>query len=293
MLLVLGIWCQGTCRMAMCDYYCSFVVIRYQINNHFNFYRMQPTLIAANWKMHNTLSEGQELTSTLISWLRKQHPAELQIILLPSFIHLTAIHSLLASDLPLALGAQNCHEKASGAFTGEVSSAMLSSAGVQYVLVGHSERRGAYKEGHELLAAKVDAALGQGIRPIFCCGEPWHERTHNTHEAYIAKQLEESLLHLSPEQISQVIIAYEPVWAIGTGEFPDADAIVAMQKAIRAVIAGRYTAPIAEDMRLLYGGSCNAQNVKSFLAIAGIDGVLVGNASVQAKDFLPLLEAVS
>ncbi len=278
--------------MAVCGYCCSFVVIGYQINNHFNAYRMKPILIAANWKMHKTLSEGQELTSTLINWLRRQKTSELQIILLPSFIHLTAIHSLLASDLPLALGAQNCHDKASGAFTGEVSSAMLASAGVQYVLVGHSERRGVYQEDHEVLAAKVDAALAEGIRPIFCCGEPSHERTQHTHEAYIVKQLEKSLLHLSPAQLAQVIIAYEPVWAIGTGHIPDADAIAAMQKSIRAVIARRYTPSLAEDVRLLYGGSCNAQNVQSFLAIEGVDGVLVGNASVQAKDFLPLLEAV-
>lgn len=253
---------------------------------------MKQTIIAANWKMNKTLPEGKALTLELVEWLRTQQRTDLQIILLPSFIHLTTLHEWLTPDLPLTLGAQNCHEQAAGAFTGEVSSAMLASVGAQYVLVGHSERRLLHHEDHQVLARKVDAALAHGIQPIFCCGEPWEARTSSTQDTYIANQLAASLWHISATQMQQVTIAYEPVWAIGTGQTPDAAAIADMQKAIRAAIASHYTPSIAEGMTVLYGGSCNAKNVKDLVAIQGIDGVLVGNASLQATDFLPLLDAV-
>lgn len=253
---------------------------------------MKPTIIAANWKMNKTLSEGQNLTMELIAWLRTQQREDLKVILIPSFIHLASIYPLLASDLLLDLGAQNCHEKLAGAFTGEVSSAMLASVGARYVLIGHSERRLLYHEDHVLLASKVDMALAHGIKPIFCCGEPWSERTTQAHDGYIAKQLTESLFHLSAEKLQEVIIAYEPVWAIGTGQTPDVNAIADMQNAIRALVARHYTAEIADHIAFLYGGSCNAKNVKDFISIAGIDGVLVGNASLQSNDFLQLLAEI-
>jgi len=253
---------------------------------------MKPTIIAANWKMNKTLQESKALTLEIMTWLRTQQREDLRVILFPSFIHLTTIHSLLTVELPLALGAQNCHEKLSGAFTGEVSSAMLVSAGVSYVLVGHSERRLLYHEDHPLLASKVAMILEASMQPIFCCGECWQERASNVQDAYIETQLVEGLFHLSAAQIQQVIIAYEPVWAIGTGKTPDAKVITEMQKSIRTVIVKHYNTGIAEGMKVLYGGSCNAKNVKEFISIDGVDGVLVGNASLQATDFLQLLEAI-
>ncbi len=253
---------------------------------------MRPTIVAANWKMNKTLQEGKLLTLEIMSWLRAHQREDLKLILLPSFIHLTTIHSLLTTELPLELGAQNCHEKLSGAFTGEVSSAMLVSAGAKYVLVGHSERRICYQEQKEILASKVSIALEAGMQPIFCCGERLQERESNAQDAYIETQLLEGLFHLSAAQIEQVIIAYEPVWAIGTGKTPDTKDIKEMQKSIRAAIAKYYSREIAEEIKVLYGGSCNAKNAKEFISIEGVDGVLVGNASLQATDFLQLLDAV-
>ncbi len=253
---------------------------------------MKPTMIAANWKMHKTLQEGLELAQEIIIYLTTHPLPDAQVVLFPSFIHLGAIHRLLPPYLSLCLGAQNCHDQSSGAFTGEVSVSMLASVGASYVLVGHSERRQYFGESHELIARKIDAALRCKVRPIFCCGEPWNVREHNQHHAYIEKQVADSLFHLTAEQIQQVIIAYEPVWAIGTGKTPDTTAIASMQAVIRDTLARRYNTLVADGATLLYGGSCNANNVRDFIHIAGINGVLVGNASLHVKDFLHMLSAL-
>lgn len=253
---------------------------------------MKPTIIAANWKMHKTLQEGLELVQEIMIYLTAHPLPDVQVILFPSFIHLGAIHRLLPPSIYLCLGAQNCHEKLSGAFTGEISASMLASVGVRYVLVGHSERRQYLGESQEQIARKVDAALQCNVQPIFCCGEPWEVRERNQHHEYIEKQIADSLFHLAAEQVQQVIIAYEPVWAIGTSKTPDSVAIAGMQAVIRNVLAKQYNASIADRAMLLYGGSCNASNVRDFMHIAGIDGVLVGNASLHVKDFLHMLSAL-
>jgi triosephosphate isomerase (TIM) len=253
---------------------------------------MKPIIIAANWKMHKTLQEGLEWVQEFMGYLTMHSLPSTQVVLLPSFIHLESIRQLLPSYIALHLGAQDCHDQLSGAFTGEVSASMLASVGVCYVLVGHSERRQYCGESHELIARKIDAALQCNVRPIFCCGEPWEARELNQHHAYIEQQIADSLFHLAAEQIQQVIIAYEPVWAIGTGKTPDTVAIAGMQAGIRAILAQQYNNFIADDVTLLYGGSCNASNVTDFLRIAGINGVLVGNASLHVKDFLHMLRTL-
>lgn len=253
---------------------------------------MKPTIIAANWKMHKTLQEGLEWVQEIMGYLTMHSLPSTQVVLLPSFIHLEAFHQLLPSYIALHLGAQNCHEKLSGAFTGEVSASMLASVGASYVLVGHSERRQYFAESHGQIARKIDAALQCNMQPIFCCGEPWEVRENNQHHEYIEQQIADSLFHLTAEQIKQVIIAYEPVWAIGTGKTPDIAAIAGMQAVIRDILAQQYGTSIADGITLLYGGSCNASNVRSFIRIAGINGVLVGNASLHVKDFLHMLRAL-
>lgn len=253
---------------------------------------MKPTIIAANWKMHKTLQEGLELAQELIIYLTTHPLSHIQVILFPSFIHLEAIQELLSPHLKLYLGAQNCHDQLSGAFTGEVSAAMLASVKVSYVLVGHSERRQYCGESHAQIAKKIEAALQYNMQPIFCCGEPWEVRARNQHHDYIAQQIKDSLFDLSPEKINRIMIAYEPVWAIGTGKTPDASDIAGMQALIRDILARHYDASVADGVILLYGGSCNASNIQDFVGIAGINGVLVGNASLYMKDFLPILNAL-
>jgi triosephosphate isomerase len=254
---------------------------------------MKPTIIAANWKMHKTLQEGIEWIQEVITYLAMHASPSTQVILFPSFIHLKTIHQLVSPYTALHLGAQNCHDQLAGAFTGEVSASMLASVEVGYVLVGHSERRAYFTESHEQIARKIDAALQFNIQPIFCCGEPWNIREHNQHHEYIAKQIADSLFHLTAEQIQRLIIAYEPVWAIGTGRTPDKVAIAGMQAVIRDVLAQQYNTSIAENVPLLYGGSCHANNIRDFVHIAGINGVLIGNASLQAKDFLDMLNVLA
>lgn len=253
---------------------------------------MKPVIIAANWKMHKTLQEGLAWTQEITDYLAMLPLFNTKIILLPSFIHLEAIRQLLSTSFACYLGAQNCHDQLTGAFTGEVSASMLASVGVHYVLVGHSERRQYVGESPQQLAQKIDAVLAYNMQPIFCCGEPWEIREQNQQDEYIANQLTESLFHLSAAQLQQVIIAYEPVWAIGTGKTPDAITIAAMQAVIRNILASKYNMLVADHITLLYGGSCNANNIHEFIPIVGINGVLVGNSSLHVKDFLLMLKAL-
>ena len=253
---------------------------------------MRSKIIAANWKMHKTFDEGLQLAQAVINQLKQCAMHEVQVILLPPFIHLEAISKLLPSQGNLHIGAQNCHEKAAGAFTGEIAAPMLRSVGAHFVLVGHSERRQYFKEDSALLAEKVSIALEHGLRPIFCCGEPWQSREQEQQVTHVYQQLTESLLHLSYEQIAQVIIAYEPVWAIGTGKTPTPPQIQAMHEAIRSSLVQRYGTAIAEVIPILYGGSCNAQNAPALLTCSAVDGALIGGASLQADTFVAIVNSL-
>lgn len=257
---------------------------------------MQTRIIAGNWKMHKTLEQGLQLVKVLIDQLQENAMQEANIILFPPFTHLEAINQLIsaakASNL-IHLGAQNCHHQQEGAFTGEVSAAMLRSVGARYVLVGHSERRKYFGEDPAVLATKVDTALMHALQPIFCCGEPWPIREKGLAFSFVCQQLAESLFHLTQAQIAQVIIAYEPVWAIGTGKIPSLLQIQDMHKAIRKTLAQQYNAEIAADIPILYGGSCNAQNAATILSCLAVDGALIGGASLEANSFMSIINACS
>lgn len=246
-------------------------------------------IVAGNWKMNTDATSATQLALDIAA-ITSPQPA-VKIILTPPFPFLTPVLAAVKSRVDMAVAAQNCHEKISGAFTGEVSATMLKSLGVAYVLIGHSERREYFGESHVLLAAKIDAALAGGITPIFCCGEPLEIRESGTQEAFVQAQLSESLFHLSAAVLQTIVIAYEPIWAIGTGKTASPEQAQAMHASIRAFLAANYTPQVADEIPLLYGGSCNAQNAPILFSQADIDGGLIGGASLKAADFKAIIEA--
>ncbi|MEM9416736.1 MAG: triose-phosphate isomerase [Bacteroidota bacterium] len=252
---------------------------------------MRPKIIAANWKMHKDFEEGLQLATEVTQRLSTPEQATTQVILLVPFIHLEALSKLPAAER-LQLGAQNCHEQAAGAFTGEISAPMLRSVGAQFVLVGHSERRQYFGEKSTLLAQKMTTALAHGLRPIFCCGESQQSRAAGQQEVVVTEQLAASLFHLTAAQIAQVIIAYEPVWAIGTGSTPTPTQVQAMHQAMRHAIAQQYGEEIAQGIPILYGGSCNAQNASALFACPDVDGGLIGKASLELDSFITIVNSL-
>lgn len=254
---------------------------------------MRPRIIAANWKMHKTFDEGLQLAQAVIEQLKQNPRQGIQVILLPPFIHLEAISRLLPSPGNLYLGAQHCHEKPTGAFTGEIAVPMLRSVGAHFVLVGHSERRQYFGENNALLAKKITTVLAHGLRPIFCCGEPWQIQEKGQEASFVTQQLTEGLFHLAHEQMARVILAYEPVWAIGTGKTPSPSQIQTMHEAIRKTLARQYGASIGATIPILYGGSCDPQHAPALLACPAVDGVLVGKASLQAHTFVGIIDAIT
>lgn len=253
---------------------------------------MRPRIIVANWKMHKTFDAGLQLVQEIISQLRQSLTGHVQIILLAPFIHLEAIGRLLPSSGNLYIGAQNCHEKPNGAFTGEIAAPMLQSIGVHFVLIGHSERRQYFGEDNALSAQKVTTALAHGLRPILCCGETWQIREKDQQITFVTQQLTESLFHLSPAQVSQIIIAYEPAWAIDTGQILPPAQIKPMHQALRDTLAQKYGISLAATIPILYGGSCNPQYARALLALSAADGVLLGRASLQSHTFFSIMDVM-
>ena len=215
-----------------------------------------------------------------------------QVILCPSFLYLSALQNELKGS-KIKLGAQNCADRENGAFTGEVSAPMLASMSIPYVIVGHSERRIYYHESHEVLKEKMTLALRYGLQPIFCCGETKEIRIDEKQDTFVEKQLEESLFHLSEDDIAKVIIAYEPVWAIGTGLNASPQQAQDMHRFIRDKVSVRYGTGIAERILILYGGSMKPDNAAALLSEPDIDGGLVGGASLKADDFKKIILSIS
>ncbi len=253
---------------------------------------MRPKIVVANWKMHKDFETGIELATKVIQRLHNLVKHTVQVILLPPFIHLETIRQLLPTSGYIHIGAQNCHEHACGAFTGEVSAPMLRSVGANFVLVGHSERREYFGENSALLAQKVTIALTHGLQPIFCCGESKQTREEAHQESFVKQQLATGLFHLSAAQIAQVVVAYEPVWSIGTGSTPTPTQVQAMHKLIRHTIAHRYGEDIACSIPILYGGSCHAQNARTFFTCSDVDGGLIGKASLEAETFVSIVNSL-
>jgi triosephosphate isomerase len=252
---------------------------------------MRTQIVAGNWKMNKTLEEGLDLVTDVLEQLDPEVLRGLVVFATP-FTHLRDVSALLEGQENVFLAAQNCHHEEKGAYTGEVSADMLVSVGAQYVIIGHSERRQYFNETNEQLAKKLALALAKGLRPIFCCGEPLEIREAGTHVEYVARQLRESLFPLNEEDFGQVVIAYEPIWAIGTGRTASTEQAQEMHAALRRLLAERYGAAAADDATILYGGSCNAQNAPELFAQPDVDGGLIGGASLKAGDFVAIVNAL-
>ncbi len=249
---------------------------------------MRTKIIAGNWKMNKTLEEAKALTAELIS-MASEIKGDAKMVLCVPFPYLLSTKDQLGKSR-IQVGAQNCSEQDSGAYTGEVSALMIKSIGIPYVILGHSERRQFFKEDGKLLAIKVDKALGNDLTPIFCCGEPLEIREKGTHEVLVRKQVEESLFHLSAESVKKVVIAYEPVWAIGTGKTASSQQAQDMHAVIRKQLAAKYGDGVAQQIPILYGGSVKPDNAKELFSCPDVDGGLVGGASLKAKDFIDIVK---
>lgn len=252
---------------------------------------MRKKIVAGNWKMNKNLSDGVALTDSIIEEINKSGENNSIKIIIPSFIHIAAIAEKVKTLNNVFVGAQNCSEFSSGAYTGEVSVEMIASAGAKYVIIGHSERRQFFKETNDVLAKKVDLCIGAGLIPILCIGETIEERNANIHLEVVKQQLKESLFHLAENDFSKVIIAYEPVWAIGTGVTATSHQAQGMHNHIRGEINKKYGKTISENTSILYGGSCNAQNAKELFSCIDVDGGLIGGASLKAVDFISIAKS--
>ena len=237
--------------------------------------------------MNKTLQEGVALATELKSIVKNPN---CDVIVGTPFIHLATVTELLKGS-PIAVAAENCADHASGAYTGEVSAAMVKSTGASYVIIGHSERRAYYGETYAILKEKVQLALANGLRPIFCVGEVNEEREAGRQNEVVKAQLEGSLFGLTAEEFAKVVIAYEPVWAIGTGLTATPEQAQEMHSHIRGLVAAKYGREIADGCSILYGGSCNAKNAASLFANPDIDGGLIGGASLKAEDFKAIIDA--
>ena len=253
---------------------------------------MRKKIVAGNWKMNKDFNDACVLIESVVSGVNNSTLSEDQLVIIaPPFPFLALAVKLTEETKYISVAAQNCHSEEKGAFTGEVSALMISSTGTQYVIIGHSERRNYFKESNEFLSKKVDAALKNGLIPIFCCGELLPERESGNHFAVIKDQLNESLFHLPESELKNIIVAYEPVWAIGTGVTASPQQAQEMHLYIRNLIAKKYNTTIAENISILYGGSCNAKNAKELFANPDVDGGLIGGASLVSDDFLSIVNS--
>ena len=252
---------------------------------------MRKKIVAGNWKMNKTLDEGLKLASEIVNMVQDESKGGVDVVLFPPFVHLNSVQKLISGASQISLGAQNCSEHEEGAYTGEISAAMLTSVGAKYVLVGHSERREYHQESDELLAKKVEVALKHGITPIFCCGEPLEVREADGQAGYVTEQLTNSLFGLSKEEFGKIVIAYEPIWAIGTGKTASTEQAQEMHAVIRKHIAGKYGEEVAQQTSILYGGSCNPTNAPELFACADVDGGLIGGASLKSRSFVDIIKS--
>jgi triosephosphate isomerase (TIM) len=251
---------------------------------------MRRKIVAGNWKMNKTLQEGLALTKDIADRVQEL-PKGVELILIPSFIHQQAIGQWIDGVPGISLGAQDLSANEKGAFTGDISPEMLISCGTGYVLVGHSERRNYHSESDELVGKKLRNAVNAGLSPILCVGEELKERYAKKHNAVVEDQLNIALDGLSARQMRNVLIAYEPVWAIGTGETASAEQAQDMHAHIRSVLEKRFGPDSAQTTPILYGGSCNPGNAGELFAQPDVDGGLIGGASLKADDFLAIAKA--
>ena len=250
---------------------------------------MRKKIVAGNWKMNENLQEGVALAKEINDVLAADKP-NCGVIICTPFIHLAKVADVLDQNV-VALGAENCADKEKGAYTGEVSAAMVKSTGAQYVILGHSERRQYYGETAEILKEKTLLALANGLKVIFCIGESLEEREAGKQNEVVKAELEGSVFNLSEEDFRKIVIAYEPIWAIGTGKTATAEQAEEIHAYIRSIIAEKYGQAVADDTTILYGGSCKASNAPELFAKPDIDGGLIGGASLKAADFKGIIDA--
>ncbi len=252
---------------------------------------MRKHIVAGNWKMNCTFNEADDLINGIMEKLEQQEiPRDMQLIVCPPFPYLEMTTDY-ANDSYFMVGAQNVSDQEKGAYTGEVSAEMLESMEIDYCIVGHSERRAYYGETDKTVAAKVDRLLAHGLKPIVCVGEVLEEREAGKQLDVVKRQVEEGLFHLTPEQMMEVVIAYEPVWAIGTGKTATPEQAQEIHAHIRSLLAAKYGKALADDISILYGGSCKPGNAKELFACPDIDGGLIGGASLKAEDFVAIATA--
>ena len=251
--------------------------------------KMRKKIVAGNWKMNLNLQEGIALAKEINEAMTAEKP-NCDVVICTPFIHLASVAQVLNADL-VGLGAENCADKEKGAFTGEVSAEMVKSTGAQYVILGHSERRQYYGETAEILKEKVQLALKHGLKVIFCCGETLEERESNRQNAVVKAELDGSVFNLTAEEWKNIVLAYEPIWAIGTGKTATSDQAEEMLCYIRSTVAEKYGKEVAEETSILYGGSCKASNAPELFSKPNIDGGLIGGASLKAADFKGIIDA--
>lgn len=252
---------------------------------------MRKQIAAANWKMNLNQQEAQDLLKNILDKLPKLTDNQQVVFSVPAIYIANAVQQIEGIS-KVFIAAQNCHQNANGAYTGEISAPMYSSVGVNHIVIGHSERREYFAESDTLLAEKVNAVLAYNSTPIFCCGEPLAIREAGTQNAFVETQLINSLFHLTPEQLLKVVIAYEPIWAIGTGKTASSAQAQEIHAFIRSVLATKYGADIADQISILYGGSVKAANAVELFSQPDVDGGLVGGASLIATEFTAIINAL-
>ena len=251
---------------------------------------MRKKIVAGNWKMNLDYQEGLSLFSEIINMVKDEVTGNQQAIICSPFIHLNSLAQMAKGYDKVSLGAQNAHQAESGAYTGEISAKMIKSVGAGYVILGHSERRQYFGESNELLAKKTDTVLNNNLSPIFCIGETLEEREANQHFEVIKTQLKEGVFHLDGDVFAKLVIAYEPVWAIGTGKTATSEQAQEIHAFIRQEIALKYSPELAGNTTILYGGSCNAKNAPELFEQPDIDGGLIGGASLKSRDFVDIVK---
>ena len=249
---------------------------------------MRKKIVAGNWKCNTTVQSGVELAKAVTAAVTGSGDPEVQVVVCPPFVHITKVVESVDNQ-QVKVGAQNCAAEAKGAFTGEVSAEMVKSTGAEYVIIGHSERREYYGDTSAVLNKKLALALANGLTPIYCCGEPLSIREAGTQNEYVKTQMEETIFQLSEEDFRKLVIAYEPIWAIGTGKTASSAQAQEIHAYLRSAIAEKFGAEVAASTSILYGGSCNAGNAKELFANPDVDGGLIGGAALDATSFLAIV----
>jgi triosephosphate isomerase len=251
---------------------------------------MRKKIVAGNWKMNKDFQDAEDLMFEIVDELTEKGSGDTEVIICPPAVYLE-MSSDIAAENGFMIGAQNVSQFESGAYTGEISASMLHSMGITHCILGHSERRTYFGETDKVIAAKIDLIQKYGMTPIYCCGEVLAERQAEKHFDVVRNQVSEALFHLGKEAVSEVIIAYEPVWAIGTGVTASPAQAQEMHAFIRSLLTDKYGAEISSEISILYGGSCNAQNAAELFSNTDVDGGLIGGAALKAKDFVTIVNS--